>query len=69
MAYTERNRRPVRQIIVKDANGIVDWPVPGSRDIEQQPGRAMESSRSAGNPGDAVAAQWGGRPEPNRARR
>ena len=69
MAYTERNRRPVRQIIVKDANGIVDWPVPGSRDIVEQPGRSMENRRTAAAGGDALAAQWGGRPEPNRGRR
>lgn len=69
MAYTERNRRRVRQIVVKDATGLDQWNVPGTRAVEQQPGSSMENARTAGAAGEAVATQWGGRPEPNRARR
>lgn len=69
MSYVERNRRPVRQIIIKDMDGTDQWDVPGSRDIVEQPGRSMENRRTAAAGGDALAAQWGGRPEPNRGRR
>lgn len=69
MSYIERNRRKVQPIVIKDMNGEDQWDVPGSRNIEQQPGHPQEDRRSAGAAGDALASQWGGRPEPNRARR
>lgn len=69
MSYIERNRRRVQPIIVKDMDGVAAAAVPGDRAITEQYGRRVEGRRSAGNVGDAVAGQWGGRPEPSRGKR
>ncbi|MDA8348478.1 MAG: hypothetical protein M0038_06705 [Pseudomonadota bacterium] len=69
MAYVERNRRRLQPIIVKDTEGIATAAVPGDRAITEQYGRRVEGRRSAGDAGDAVAGQWGGRPGPSRGNR